>query len=123
MPEKGRPKRAPARIPGTLTDRRRTSANHVTARSVNFAYLDLFPIGFIAVVAGNPDEGKSLLSYLIAAEESKRNPVLFVSREETREHVWRPRLEAAGANLSRCHMHAEIVFSTNPSDAALLEAL
>src|SRR5205823_3940944 len=82
----------------------------------------LFPRGFISVVAGNPDQGKSLLAYLIAAE-SQAVPVLFSSYEEPREHVWRPRLEAAGANLARCFMRPEITFSRNPADAAVLEEL
>lgn len=108
---------------GARSPRTRTSAADVTARSVDFQFLDLFPVGFITVVAGNPSQGKSLLSYLIAAEESKRRHVLFSSYEETREHVWRPRLEAAGAKLTHCHMHPEVVFSTNPADAATLEDL
>jgi putative DNA primase/helicase len=103
--------------------RSRTSAEDVTARSVEFVFLDLFPVGFISVVAGHPSQGKSLLSYLIAAEESQSNAILFTSREETREHVWRPRLEAAGATLNRCHMQPDILFSTNPADAATLETL
>jgi putative DNA primase/helicase len=103
--------------------RSRTSADDVTARSVDFRFHDLFPVGFISVIGGHPSAGKSLLSYLVAAEESTRRPVLFASFEETREHVWRPRLEAAGATLTRCHMHPEIIFSTNPADAAILEEL
>jgi putative DNA primase/helicase len=100
-----------------------TSAADVIARDVDFRFHDLFPVGFISTVAGHPSQGKSLLSYLIAADESKQRSVLFCSYEETREHVWRPRLEAAGANLSRCHMHPETLFSTDPADAAVLEAL
>jgi putative DNA primase/helicase len=63
-----------------------------------------------------------VLSYLIASE-SRTAPVLFASYEETREHVWRPRLEAAGADLERCFMHPEVRFSRDPADAAILETL
>jgi KaiC/GvpD/RAD55 family RecA-like ATPase len=80
------------------------SAAQVKSRDVDFLYRDLFPRGFTSLIAGNPSKGKSLLSYLIAAEAGA-SAVLFASFEETREHVWRPRLEAAGANLDRCFTH------------------
>jgi AAA domain len=104
--------------------RGRTSAAQTTARDVEFTFLDLFPVGFITMIGGNPDTGKSLLSYLIAADETRnKRPVVFCSYEETREHVWRPRIEAAKGDLDICYMHPEIMFSTSPDDVATLDSI
>jgi hypothetical protein len=50
--------------------RSRTSADDVTARSVEFRYPERLPVGFISIIAGHPSQGKRSLSELIAAEAS-----------------------------------------------------
>ena len=74
------------------------------------------PFGTLSTIAGDPDEGKSLITLYITARVSKGeklydNPletepaeVLILSAEDDPETTLRPRLEAAGADLDKVHL-------------------
>jgi hypothetical protein len=74
------------------------------------------PFGTLSTIAGDPDEGKSLITLYIAARVSRGeklydNPletepaeVLILSAEDDPETTLRPRLEAAGADLDKIHL-------------------
>jgi hypothetical protein len=67
-------------------------------------------MGSITVLAGDPGLGKSLLSLDLAASLSRgelgprsAGDVLLLTAEDSRTHTVRPRLEVAGADLTRVH--------------------
>ncbi len=100
-----------------------TSDDHIRALDVeaapiDFLWADRIPLGMFSLIVGRPDLGKSLLSVFLAAETSRRgHGVIFSNVEDSPSHVLRPRLEAAGANLSRVHFW----HPTLPKDIELLE--
>jgi hypothetical protein len=59
----------------------------------------------IAVIAGRPDQGKGLFAVHVTAEVSKTSKVLHSAAEDDHGLMTRPRLEAAGANLSNVLLH------------------
>jgi hypothetical protein len=74
----------------------------------------------ITVVSGRPKEGKSTLTATLAAEVSKRREaVIFDNDEDNVAELVRPRLEAAGAKLSRVYVPDDPFIL--PGDVALLE--
>lgn len=74
---------------------------------------DKLPRGMITLLAGRPDQGKSLLTALVASETTQGkidadgvavgSDVIFSNLEDSVTHVVRPRLEAAGADLEKVH--------------------
>jgi predicted ATP-dependent serine protease len=79
-----------------------------------FLWHDRIPVGHITVICGAPAKGKSTLGYRIAADADV--PTVFITTEESDTTVWRPRIEAAGANLIQVAHHPEIKFSKRPED-------
>ena len=70
------------------------------------------PQGTLALIVGTPGKGKSLFGVFLAAEVSRAGKnVIFSSREDSHSHVVRPRLEAAGADLSKVHRLEEVIES------------
>lgn len=79
------------------------------------------PYGNLSTIAGDPDEGKSLITLSIAAyvsrgkklygntEDGQPAEVLILSAEDDPETTLRPRLEAAGADLYRIHLLESII--------------
>jgi hypothetical protein len=66
------------------------------------------PIGMLTLLIGDPGLGKSLLTTMLAALVSRAGAdVLLLSAEDHKGATIRPRLEAAGAVLSRVH-HVEV---------------
>jgi putative DNA primase/helicase len=64
--------------------------------------LPFVPLGKLTIVAGQMDQGKSLLSELWAAEVTcKPASVLMFASEDDAADTTRPRLQAAGADLER----------------------
>jgi hypothetical protein len=62
------------------------------------------PLGMLTLVGGRPGQGKSIWSADIAARISKKGwGVIFSNLEDPLSQVVRPRLEAAGADLSKVH--------------------
>ena len=97
---------------GTLESIR---ADQITMRAIHWLWGKRFAVGKIGIIAGLPDEGKGqILCYLAARCTrglewpnsegiSPRGNVVILSAEENPGDSLAPRLEAAGADLSRIH--------------------
>lgn len=76
-------------------------AKDVEAKKVEYLWRDRVPMGMISVIAGRPDQGKGLFAAHVAADVSRRGGnVLYSAVEDDHGLMTRPRLEAAGADLS-----------------------
>ncbi len=90
----------------------------VVAEPVDWLWPEWIPRGMLSLCDGRPDAGKTTLLCDIAARVTKgqamptegivpagREPgaVIFVTSENAFAQVLRPRLESAGADLSRCY--------------------
>jgi putative DNA primase/helicase len=93
------------------------TADSVQRKRIEWLWRNRFPKGMLSLVAGRPGQGKSLFAAMLAAEVSKKGDVIFSNREDPLAQVVRPRLEAAGANLSRIHFYSP----TLPDDLPALE--
>jgi AAA domain len=85
----------------------------VDREQVTWLWRDRIPRGKVTVLDGDPGTGKSTLTLTIAAKVSTSSPfpdgtrperadVILLSAEDDIGDTIRPRLEAAGADLSRC---------------------
>ena len=86
----------------------------VTAKPVEWLWPGMIACGKISIIAGNPGLGKSQITAAIAAivttgghwpitgERCLPGNVIIVSAEDDAADTIRPRLEAVGADLSRC---------------------
>ena len=78
-----------------------TRATDVEAVPISFLWGERIPKGMISLVAGQPDKGKGLFAAMLAAEISRRGQtVLYSAPEDDPGQMTKPRLEAAGADLS-----------------------
>lgn len=122
-------------IPGVL-------ASDVKSQKVRWLWDNHIPFGKVILFDGDPDEGKSLVSIDLAARLTRGQPmpdastatippagVLLVSLEDDVADTIRPRLEAAGAELSRVRIIDTIVGKdgtertpTLPEDLPAIEA-
>lgn len=93
------------------------TADSIQRKRIDWLWRNRFPKGMLSLIAGRPGQGKSLFAALLAAEVSKKADVIFSNREDPLAQVVRPRLEAAGANLSRVHFFSP----TLPDDLPALE--
>lgn len=86
----------------------------VTPQPVEWLWQDRIPVGKITIVQGDPKQGKSLLTVEIAARVSTGRPfpnepdtprepggVVLLNAEDDLADTVRPRLDAAGADVSR----------------------
>ncbi len=94
----------------------------VVAEQVQWLWPKRIPLGKVTVFEGHPDVGKSTVSIDIAARVSKGMPmpdgsrpeltgpaaVILVSAEDAAADTIRPRLDAAGADVSRVHLLTDI---------------
>lgn len=77
-------------------------AKDVKPKAVNWLWEERIPRGALTVVAGKPDQGKGLFSAFVTAQVTKRGGrVLYSAIEDDHGLMTRPRLEAAGADLSK----------------------
>lgn len=95
---------------GRITYRR---ASEIQAKPVNWLWPGRIARGKVSMLAGNPGLGKSQITSSMAAtvttggkwpvdkSRCERGNVIFLSAEDDAEDTIRPRLEAAGADLSR----------------------
>ena len=85
---------------------------NIKAKSVKWLWPHRIPLGKLTILDGDPDVGKSLVSVDLAAcvsagralpdgAESLPGNVIIISAEDDAADTIRPRLEAAGANLTR----------------------
>lgn len=109
-------------------------------------WLNRIPAGKLSLLVGDPDKGKSLITLDTAARITRGRPfpdgapcergsVIILSAEHDAEDTIRPRLEAAGADLSRVHWleavrvvqrdgnEGERTFSLEVDIAALYDAI
>src|SRR5262249_10827086 len=91
-------------------------ASEVVARPVRWLWRGRIARGEVTMLAGNPGQGKSHLALAIAATvttagefpvdhaRAERGSVVIFSAEDAADDTIQPRLEAAGADLERCHI-------------------
>jgi hypothetical protein len=87
------------------------TADLANARPPRWAWRDRLPIGYLSLILGNEGVGKSSLAAWMIARlthgdlpgDLRHKPinVALVGDEDSFQHVWTPRLFAAGADLSR----------------------
>ena len=112
----------------------------VQEQRVDWLWPNCIPRGAVSILDGDPGLGKSLLALEIAARVSCGRPlpgelaasapagVVLLSAEDSLSHVIKPRLRAAGADLSRIlavpytpSSPGEETFSKLPADLPVLE--
>lgn len=105
-----------------------TPATSYKPRPVKWLMPGRIPYGGISILAGSPGKGKSQLALALAADQTRQGQaVLFIGSEDGMADTVRPRLTAAGADLSLFHnfdaqqngADSSPIF---PLDAPLLEA-
>ena len=90
------------------------SFRDVRAESVRWLWNQRIPLGKLTIFAGDPGKGKSLVTVDVAARISRGGTfpdgaqcsvgdTIFLSAEDDAADTIRPRLDAAGANVSRIH--------------------
>ncbi|MBX6370111.1 MAG: AAA family ATPase [Rhodospirillales bacterium] len=113
----------------------------VQSERVRWLWRGWLPAGKLVIVEGDPGEGKSTLTLDLAARLSAGSPlpdgspgvepadVVLLSAEDGIADTIRPRLEAAGADLARIHVLAEVQAGQRgrppeiPGDVPLLETV
>lgn len=100
-------------------------ATKVEVRATDWLIEGRIPQGKIVVVSGRPGEGKSLFTAWLTAQVSQHSPVIFSNQEDDEAEDTVPRLEYAGAQLSRVYFPDENDFDagypTIPKDVDALE--
>ncbi len=113
---------APTAVTGDAAPRERprrlvtVAAAEIAPAPVAWLWAGRFAFGKLGLVIGDPDLGKSLMTLDMAARVSRGLPwpdgapcdegeVLLVTAEDAAADTIRPRLEAAGADLARVHLH------------------
>src|SRR5215831_7879005 len=95
-------------------------SDKVQSEEVQFIWERAIPIGMPTLLAGRPGEGKSLFAAYIAAEVTKLgDAVVFSNMEDPLPQIVRPRLEAAGADLTKVFFWTPIL----PTDLDKLDKL
>jgi archaellum biogenesis ATPase FlaH len=107
---------APA-VPGEAAERRAKLEcfAQIQPKPLRWVWRARVPSGKLSLIIGDPDKGKSLLTIDIAARittgkpfpdgaPSERGTVIMLSAEDDAEDTTRPRLDAAGADVSRVNL-------------------
>lgn len=77
-------------------------AESVQAKKVQWLWKGRVPSGMLSVIAGRPDQGKGLMACHLAAAVSRAGGrVIYSAIEDPVDVMTRPRLQAAGADLSK----------------------
>lgn len=114
-----------AAIPDVSESAEMVRADKIKSRRIDYLWNERIPLNKLSVLCGNPDEGKSLVSIYVIAKVTQGRPlygdqeaqlpaseVLIMAAEDDPEDTIRPRLEAAGADLSKVHILTSIVRGT-----------
>lgn len=93
-----------------------TCINDVQPEAITWLWPGRFPLGKLSIISGDPGLGKSLVTLAITAAVSRgeawpcregaapAGDVVLISAEDDPADTIRPRLEAAGADLTRVHV-------------------
>lgn len=101
------------------------SVADVAAERVEWLWRGRLPLGKLVTVDGDPGLGKTTVLLDIAArlttgsafpdsEPAKKGSLLMLTAEDGVGDTIRPRLEAAGANLKRCHVLDSVLVDGKP---------
>jgi archaellum biogenesis ATPase FlaH len=106
---------APVRKPST--ELYALPADRIEAKRIEWLWQGRIPLNKLSVLAGNPDQGKSLVSLYMIAQLTRGLPMfgetkeswgradaLIMAAEDEPDDTIRPRLEAAGAALDHVHI-------------------
>jgi KaiC/GvpD/RAD55 family RecA-like ATPase len=120
-----------------FTDRNLVRLSTVAAKPQQWLWPGRIPLGAISLLEGDPGEGKSLLTYDLAARvttglampEAAALPspsgVILLQAEDRLEALVKPRLEAANADIDRVLVYDQDRFAQKPlllpEDVPLLE--
>jgi hypothetical protein len=111
---------------------------NVEPRAVYWLWEGRIPMGTVTIIDGDPGLGKSTLALDLAARlttgssmpdgtpAGATGAVIFLTSEDVLEYTIRPRLDEAGANISKVFSfdpEAELLPLTFPHDIARLEAM
>lgn len=104
-------------------------ADTIESRKVEWLWIDRIPMNKLSVLTGNPDQGKSLVTLYMITQLTRgwamygsisapipASEVLIMAAEDEADDTIRPRLEAAGADLSKVHILTTIM-QKNPNKA------
>jgi hypothetical protein len=97
----------------------------VERQQVRWLWDRRIPLGKVAILDGDPGQGKSTLTLTIAAKVTTGSPfpdgaqpevgtVIILSAEDDEADTIRPRLEAAGADLGRCFVAPSVHRADEP---------
>jgi putative DNA primase/helicase len=112
---------------GPKTRTRRMSETR--KKKLYWMWQNRIPYGTLSTIAGDPDEGKSLITLYLAAhvsrgeklygntEDTEPGEVLLLSAEDDPEITLRPRLEAAGAYLNNIHLLESVMLTDGAGKA------
>jgi archaellum biogenesis ATPase FlaH len=92
----------------------------IQAKALRWVWAYRYPAGKVCLLAGNPNMGKSLITVDMAARITNGRPfpdgapcergeVIILSAEDDAEDTIRPRLDAAGADVSRVYLLSAVV--------------
>ncbi|MGD0415706.1 MAG: AAA family ATPase [Terriglobales bacterium] len=91
----------------------------VVQKNVKWLWKNKIPYGYVTVVAGEEGIGKTTLVSGIVAEQTKKGrDVLLIADEDNPEDTLVPRLNAAGADLSRVHHMEEAAWKKDKLEYA-----
>jgi hypothetical protein len=107
-----------------------TRVSDVERSEISWLWKRRFPLGKLAILAGDGGLGKSVLSLDFAARVScgrnwpngdpcERGSVVILSAEDDEGDTIRPRLEAAGANIEEIHVLKAVRIERPNGDTAL----
>jgi putative DNA primase/helicase len=118
---------------------RLTCAFDLEPREVEWLWAGRVPLGMITMFAGDPKLGKSFVTLAMAAAVSRAHPLpmsdvpnqpgstILMSAEDDPSRTIVPRLDAAGADLTKVHILESIIlangFETLPSLRADIDAI
>ncbi|MFO0852686.1 MAG: AAA family ATPase [Gemmataceae bacterium] len=107
-------------------------ADEIQPTRVSWLWNERIAYGMLSELIGDPGDGKSTITADLAARASRGwefppgngttdapVDVLFLSAEDSAEAVIRPRLEAAGADLSRVHVLDHVLTGDRPGPLVL----
>jgi putative DNA primase/helicase len=109
--------RPPVTQQESLTELIAVRADSIKSKAVKWLWNFRIPMNKLSVLAGNPDQGKSLISIYMIAQVTRGLPmygdvkavipaseVLIMAAEDEADDTIKPRLEAADADLQKVHI-------------------